>query len=397
MLHLREAGRRGFQYTYRGLAKYKGGVGVKVTGKTKRKFRPNLQRVRAVVGGNVPARPRLHSLPQERQGAEALAEAKRLRWPARPEAAPGPRADGVRRQRWRAPRRGRPRPPRPAPAGMQGAASAMAIQVTDDLVRHIAGLSRLAISRPRTARAQEALREDPRLHRRASRTSTRRTSTLDLLGRGLRTSTARTTSRPSLTRSRSSRTRPRSRRRPTSWCRASSGGVEGRSRDPRRRSRSGDAVRAGGAQGRGGGSLAAPRRSRRWIRSSRPPPQVFAEEALEPRRGDRPPASPGRGSRAPRRRALHGEGHHLHPAREDHRGKPHPRELPRALRRDRRRAPRRAPARCCVGEDEHGRVRHGLVDRELGLLPDPEPVGPERTSPAARAAARRRWRPRRAA
>jgi large subunit ribosomal protein L28 len=44
---------RGYQYTYRGLAKYKGGVGVKVTGKTKRKFRPNLQRVRAVVAGNV--------------------------------------------------------------------------------------------------------------------------------------------------------------------------------------------------------------------------------------------------------------------------------------------------------------------------------------------------------
>ena len=30
-----------------------GGVGVKVTGKTKRKFRPNLQRVRALVGGAV--------------------------------------------------------------------------------------------------------------------------------------------------------------------------------------------------------------------------------------------------------------------------------------------------------------------------------------------------------
>jgi large subunit ribosomal protein L28 len=44
---------RGYQYTYRGLAKYKGGVGVKVTGKTKRKFRPNLQRVRALVGGAV--------------------------------------------------------------------------------------------------------------------------------------------------------------------------------------------------------------------------------------------------------------------------------------------------------------------------------------------------------
>jgi large subunit ribosomal protein L28 len=43
----------GYQYTYRGLAKAKGGVGVKVTGKTKRKFRPNLQRVRARVGATV--------------------------------------------------------------------------------------------------------------------------------------------------------------------------------------------------------------------------------------------------------------------------------------------------------------------------------------------------------
>lgn len=43
----------GHQYTYRGLAKYKGGVGRKVTGKTKRKFRPNLQRVRATVDGHV--------------------------------------------------------------------------------------------------------------------------------------------------------------------------------------------------------------------------------------------------------------------------------------------------------------------------------------------------------
>jgi len=43
----------GYQYTYRGLAKYKGGVGRKVTGKTKRKFRPNLQTVRAMVGKTV--------------------------------------------------------------------------------------------------------------------------------------------------------------------------------------------------------------------------------------------------------------------------------------------------------------------------------------------------------
>jgi len=41
----------GFQYARRGLAKYKGGVGKKVTGRTKRKFVPNLQRVRGVVNG----------------------------------------------------------------------------------------------------------------------------------------------------------------------------------------------------------------------------------------------------------------------------------------------------------------------------------------------------------
>jgi large subunit ribosomal protein L28 len=37
----------------RGKAKYLGGVGRKVTGITKRKFKPNIQRVRAVVEGRV--------------------------------------------------------------------------------------------------------------------------------------------------------------------------------------------------------------------------------------------------------------------------------------------------------------------------------------------------------
>jgi large subunit ribosomal protein L28 len=43
----------GYQYTRRGLAKAKGGVGIKVTGKTKRKFHPNLQSVRAMLDGVV--------------------------------------------------------------------------------------------------------------------------------------------------------------------------------------------------------------------------------------------------------------------------------------------------------------------------------------------------------
>lgn len=39
----------GNQYTHRGKAKYLGGVGTKVTGKTKRTFKPNLRTVNAVM------------------------------------------------------------------------------------------------------------------------------------------------------------------------------------------------------------------------------------------------------------------------------------------------------------------------------------------------------------
>lgn len=43
----------GNTYTHRGKAKYLGGVGTKVTGKTKRKFKPNIHTVTAVVDGSV--------------------------------------------------------------------------------------------------------------------------------------------------------------------------------------------------------------------------------------------------------------------------------------------------------------------------------------------------------
>ncbi|MFH1418596.1 MAG: 50S ribosomal protein L28 [Planctomycetota bacterium] len=43
----------GRSYTHRGKAKYLGGVGTKVTGITKRKFKPNIQRVRAVINGKI--------------------------------------------------------------------------------------------------------------------------------------------------------------------------------------------------------------------------------------------------------------------------------------------------------------------------------------------------------
>jgi large subunit ribosomal protein L28 len=45
--------RSGRTYARRGLAKAKGGIGKKTTGKTLRRFKPNIQRVRAVVGGRV--------------------------------------------------------------------------------------------------------------------------------------------------------------------------------------------------------------------------------------------------------------------------------------------------------------------------------------------------------
>jgi large subunit ribosomal protein L28 len=43
----------GHKVTHRGKAKYLGGVGTKITGISHRKFRPNIQRVRAVIDGQI--------------------------------------------------------------------------------------------------------------------------------------------------------------------------------------------------------------------------------------------------------------------------------------------------------------------------------------------------------
>jgi len=45
--------RSGNTISRRGKAKYLGGIGKKVTGVSKRKFRPNIQRVRALIDGKV--------------------------------------------------------------------------------------------------------------------------------------------------------------------------------------------------------------------------------------------------------------------------------------------------------------------------------------------------------
>ena len=44
---------KGNQYTYRGKAKYLGGVGRKITGGGRRTFRPNLQSMQIQTGGTV--------------------------------------------------------------------------------------------------------------------------------------------------------------------------------------------------------------------------------------------------------------------------------------------------------------------------------------------------------
>ncbi len=41
----------GRQCTYRGKAKYLGGVGIKITGRSSRKFKPNLQKVKVTIDG----------------------------------------------------------------------------------------------------------------------------------------------------------------------------------------------------------------------------------------------------------------------------------------------------------------------------------------------------------
>ncbi len=43
----------GVKYSRRGKAKYLGGVGKKVTGKTRRVFKPNLQRIKVEIDGKV--------------------------------------------------------------------------------------------------------------------------------------------------------------------------------------------------------------------------------------------------------------------------------------------------------------------------------------------------------
>ena len=138
---------------------------------------------------------------------------------------------------------------------------------------------------------------------------------------------------------------------------------------------------------RGAGRAAPGRRHRRGARRGLPRPHRRARP-VAPRLPDRHRgrgARPGGGGRrapaarraaaAPRRHPPGDQGRALHARDPHHVRLEDPRGLRAPLRRDRHGAPgggRRGPAR----QDEHGRVRDGLVHRELGLLPDPQPLGP---------------------
>ena len=114
-----------------------------------------------------------------------------------------------------------------------------------------------------------------------------------------------------------------------------------------------------------------PARARRGLRR-RAPWRLPRRDRRARRRAARLPAHRRRGRG--RRRADRVQGPDLDARRRDDGRLEDPRGLRPGLRRDRRDAlPRRRAA--AARQDQHGRVRDGLVDRELGLRADAEPVG----------------------
>ncbi len=92
-----------------------------------------------------------------------------------------------------------------------------------------------------------------------------------------------------------------------------------------------------------------------------------ADEA--PRNGESADGGPAR------RRPARGQGPLLHRGRAVAGGLAHPRGLPPAVH-GHRRAPAGAGRRAAAGQDQPGRVRDGLVERELRLRAGAQPVGP---------------------
>ena len=103
---------------------------------------------------------------------------------------------------------------------------------------------------------------------------------------------------------------------------------------------------------------------------------------------DRSPPG-GRATPGPPGRAAGGDqGRALHARRTDDLRVANPGELPPALRRHRDR-PAEGGRRRADRQDEHGRVRHGRVERELGLSSHAQPLGLDRGFRAVPAAGRR--------
>ena len=97
-------------------------------------------------------------------------------------------------------------------------------------------------------------------------------------------------------------------------------------------------------------------------------------------------AARGRARRAARRRPARGQGPVLHRGHPEPGRLEDPRGLPAAVHGDRGRAPRRR-RRAAARQDQPGRVRDGLVDRELAPTARCSTRGTARACPAARAAA----------
>ena len=139
--------------------------------------------------------------------------------------------------------------------------------------------------------------------------------------------------------------------------------LRGRRRDRARGSRA-EGVRRGGDRGVSG---ARRRRRARLLLSAR---SERARSGARRRRQDRAR----RRSGAARRRARRAQGPLRHQGRRDHRGQQDPRGLGAALRRHAVEAAeggRRGARR----QADDGRVRHGLVERELGVRPGAQSVG----------------------
>ena len=89
-----------------------------------------------------------------------------------------------------------------------------------------------------------------------------------------------------------------------------------------------------------------------------------------------PTSAPSRTAPTATRRPDRAQGRDLDEGRRDDRGLEDPRGLPPGLRRDRRR-PLQGGRPAAARQDQHGRVRDGLVDRELGVRADAKPMGPD--------------------